>query len=444
MPLSGATIVLRSETGRAATQVPLKEIKPGDQVTRWSGATTASPPSSRPRSARWKGTIVGIGKLAGGNTAITLDSGKVIEVASDAPVTFGGRSVALSDVKRYEKVVIRTNPANNLGYGVAVATAATPDPTPPGEAPVTNPLPTGETSVSVTSFTDNVTKPLKAGETLLATLSGTPGGKAGFAIPGVVENVPMTETSPGVYEGSYTVPRGVSVAKASVLGRLTFAGVTSALIQAPGTITIAGQPPKITDFGPAKGATVETARPLIYAQFASPTVGVNTDDTRLTLDGKPVTPDAVTPTLLTYKPAEGLAGGPHVAHLSVTDLAGNATTLDWNFTVTTSKLIQSFTTNEPSGKSVGVGPDGRADPDRPAGRHGDGQPGQSGEGPPAARDRPRRLRRRVHRQGRRRGGQRPGRRPLHDTGRDGRDDQPLPPDCPSPPARRPRPRSSSR
>ena len=355
VPLSAATIVLRSATGQAATQVPLSQIKPGDQVTVERGdngvATVVTATFGEVR-----GTIVGMGKLADGNTAITLDSGKVIEVAPDAPVTFGGRSVALSDVKTYEKVVIRTNPANDMGYGVAVATAATPNPTPPGDAPgPVNPLPPGTTSVSVTSFTDNVTKPLKAGETLSATLSGTPGGKASFAIPGVTDNVPMTETSPGVYEGTYTVPRGVSIAHAAVLGKLTFAGATSPLVQAPGTVTVAGQPPKVTDFGPAKGATVESARPLIYAQFSSPSVGVNPDETRLTLDGQAVTPDAVTPSLLTYKPLPSLASGPHAVSLSVTDKAGNATTLEWNFTVSTSKLVQAFTTNEPSGRAVGAG-----------------------------------------------------------------------------------------
>ena len=36
------------------------------------------------------GTVVSIGKLAGGNSAITLDSGRVVELTPDAPVTFDG------------------------------------------------------------------------------------------------------------------------------------------------------------------------------------------------------------------------------------------------------------------------------------------------------------------------------------------------------------------
>ena len=92
--------------------------------------------------------------------------------------------MSLSDIKPYEKVVIRTNPANNMGFGVAVATAANPNPTPPEPSrprsgPPPPPLP-GATSVEVTSFTQDATKPLKAGDTLTATLNGTPGGKASF------------------------------------------------------------------------------------------------------------------------------------------------------------------------------------------------------------------------------------------------------------------------
>lgn len=354
VPLSPNTIILRSVSGQPATEVPLSQIKPGDQVTVQRGDNgVASVVTATYGEVR--GTVVGMGKLASGNTAITLDSGRVIEVAPDAPVTFGGRAVSLSDIKRYEKVVIRTNPANNLGFGVAVVTAANPNPTPPGTAP-TAPLPPGAASVEVTSFTQDVTKPLKAGDTLTATLSGTPGGKASFSIPGIAEDIPMRETSAGVYEGTFTVPKNASVTRAAVLGRLAAGGVTSALIQAPGTITIAGQPPKITDFGPSRDATVETDHPLIYATLSSTGVGVNPDATRISVDGQDVTGDAaITPSLFTYKPTNALGSGPHTVAVTVADKAGNTTTDNWAFKVSTSKIVQSFTTNEPTGRAVGAG-----------------------------------------------------------------------------------------
>jgi len=356
IPLSDSTIILRSSAGQPGSEAPLSEIKPGDQVTVQRGdngfATIVTASYGEVR-----GTIVGIGKLASGNSAITLDSGKVIEVTPDAPVTFGGRHVTLSDIKTYEKVVIRTNPANNLGFGIAVVTPATPNPIPPGpiQAPATPPA--EGTTVTVDSFTQDATKPLKAGDTLTATLNGTPGGKASFAIPGVAEEVPMKETSPGVYEGTFTVPKNASVSHAAVLGRLVAGGVTSALIQAPGTLTIDSQPPKITDFGPAREATVESDHPLIYATLSDGAgVGVNPDATRITLDGADVTGDAtITTSLFTYRPKTALGGGLHQVGVTLADKAGNVTTAEWPFRVSTSKIVQSFTSNEAAGRAVGAG-----------------------------------------------------------------------------------------
>ncbi len=74
------------------------------------------------------------------------------------------------------------------------------------------------------------------------------------------------------------------------------------------------------------------------------------------MDAHDVTGDAaVTPSLFTYKPAQALASGPHTVAVIVADTAGNTASLDWNFTVSTSKIVQSFTTNEPAGRAVGAG-----------------------------------------------------------------------------------------
>jgi len=357
VPLAPSTIVLRSTAGQPAVESPLSTVKAGDQVTVQRGADGAATIVTA-TFGEVSGTIVGIGKLAGGNSAITLDSGRVVELTADAPVTFDGLPVALSDLKPAEKVVIRTNPQNSLGYGVAVATAADTNPAPPGQAPAPpGPHAPVTASVEVTSFTTDASKPLRAGDTLTATLAGTPGGKATFSIPGVAEDIVMRETSPGVYVGTYTVTRNANAPRASVLGKLVAKGVTSALIQAPQTLTIATQPPRVTDFGPARDATVETDHPLIYATFTQPGgVAVNTAATSILLDGKNVTAEAaVTASLFTYRPADALASGGHTVSVTVADQAGNVTTQDWGFKVSTSRVVQSFTTNEPTGKAVGAG-----------------------------------------------------------------------------------------
>jgi len=360
VPLSASTIILRSMDNEAATEVPLSQIEPGDQVSVQRGdhgvATVVTA-----TFGQVKGSLVSIGHLANGNAALTLDSGRVIELAADAPITFGGRVVALSDIKPYETVVVRTNPANSLGYGVAVSTAANPNPTPPGNAPAADPnagiLSGNVSTVEVTSFTQDAQRPLRAGDVLKATLSGTPGGKAAFAIPGVVDTVPMHETSPGVYTGSYIVGKDVSAHSAAVLGRLVAGGVESTLIQAPGTLTIDTLPPKITDFGPAQNAVVESDQPLIYANLMDgPGTGINPSATRIAVDGQDVTASAeTTGTLFTYKPSAALASGLHTVSVSVSDNAGNTAQASWSFQVSTSKIVQSFTTNEPAGQAIGAG-----------------------------------------------------------------------------------------
>ncbi|MGI4791582.1 MAG: stalk domain-containing protein [Janthinobacterium lividum] len=356
IPLSDSTVILRSVDHDPATQVALDQIKPGDQVTVQRGDNGVATVITA-NFGQVKGTIVSIGHLGNGDAALTLDSGRVIELASDAPITFGGRSVALSDIKPYETVVIRTNPSNSLGYGVAVSTATNPNPTPPGQAPGAGILNGSVSTVEVTSFTQDAEKPLRAGDVLKATLSGTPGGKASFAIPGIADDIPMHETSPGVYTGSYTVVRNASATGAAVLGRLVAGGVQSALIQAPGMLTIDSQPPKITDFGPAQNSLVESERPLVYATLTDgPGVGVNPNATHISVDGQDVTANAdITGSLFTYKPGTPLAGGPHTVNVVIADKAGNSTTASWGFKVSTSKIVQSFTTNEPSGKAVGAG-----------------------------------------------------------------------------------------
>lgn len=367
VPLSASTIILRSEDKQPATVVPLSDIKPGDQVSVQRGDNGAATVITA-TFGQVKGTIVSIGHLADGAATLTLDSGRTIELAAGVPITFAGAAVSLSDIKPYETVVIRTNPANSLGYGVAVSTAINPNPTPPGNAPVFAPaVPPNDpnaailngnvSSVEVTSFTDDARRPLRAGDVLHTTLSGTPFGKAAFFIPGVVENVPMFELAHGLYVGSYTVGRNAAARDAAVIGKLTVGGVQTPLIQASGLLSIDSVPPKITDFGPAQNAAVESARPLIYATFSDGAgTGVSPAATRISLDGRDVTANAeTTGSLFTYKPSSPLTAGPHTVGVSVSDRAGNTATSSWSFQVATSNLVQSFTTNEPSGQAVGAG-----------------------------------------------------------------------------------------
>ena len=202
VPLAASTIILRSTTGQPATEAPLSAIKPGDQVTVQRGDNGVATIVTA-TFGEVKGTIVGIGKLASGNSAITLDSGRVVELTPDAPVTFGGLPVALSDLKTGGKGRHPHQPGQQPGLRRGRGDGGKPRTRrrPAKRLPRQLAADRGATTVEVTSFTTDAAKPLRAGDTLTATLAGTPGGKATFSIPGVAEDIPMRETSPGVYDG---------------------------------------------------------------------------------------------------------------------------------------------------------------------------------------------------------------------------------------------------
>ncbi len=364
VPISDSTIVVRSVVGQPGIVTPLAQIQPGDQVTIQRGADGAAI-SITATFGEVAGTVKSIGRLASGNSVVTLNDGTTVELMKGAPVTMNGNPIKLSNVMTDEKVTIRTNPSNNLGLGVAVATGGDPNPVPPGQAigaetvtpPPGNIAAAGATElVFIASFTHNATKPLKAGDVLTATLVGTPRGKASFAIPGVAENVPMKETSPGVYTGSYTVPKNKSVSRAAVLGRLAANGATAPLLQASGLLTVDSIPPRIMDWQPESGANVESERPSINAVFSDQGSGIDPAATQIRLDGADITAQAtITPRFFNLNPADPLAAGTHSVHVSVADLAGNTAAADWSFKITPGKLIQSFTTNAAPGQALSAG-----------------------------------------------------------------------------------------
>lgn len=58
------------------------------------------------------------------------------------------------------------------------------------------------------SVTHDADKPLKAGDVLTVTAKGTPKSKGNFSVGNVARTIPLRETSPGVYTGTYTVRPG--------------------------------------------------------------------------------------------------------------------------------------------------------------------------------------------------------------------------------------------
>ncbi|SRR5579884_387270 len=186
----------------------------------------------------------------------------------------------------------------------------------------------------IDSFTQDAGGWLHPGQVVHVTLVGTPGGQASFRIPGLANETPMRETSPGHYTGVWQVPTGkaIQLSDAAVIGSLRIGNKTAPLIQAAGTISVDAVPPRIRDLAPEPNTRVTTPRPNIYAVFEDQGSGLNQNAVRLRLNQRDVTPEAtVTRDFVSYTPPSPLSAGPQLVELTAADRAGNKVATQWTF-----------------------------------------------------------------------------------------------------------------
>ena len=174
---------------------------------------------------------------------------------------------------------------------------------------------------------------LVAGRELRFRLRGAPGARADVDIPGVVRNIQLQETRPGVYEGRYTIRqrddlRAFDEAVATLRrgGERTTARV--AFREARDQ-----RPPQVTDVTPNHGERVDgDRRERISARFHDDGSGVDPASVRLRVDGVDVTRNArISEDGVHYR--DNLRRGRHTAELVVRDHAGNASRTAWSFRV---------------------------------------------------------------------------------------------------------------
>ena len=191
---------------------------------------------------------------------------------------------------------------------------------------------------------------LQNGQALVVTMEGTSGGQASFRLPGLEEEVPMREMSPGVYRGQWTPPRDkpVQITGVSLLGSLKKDGKAAPLLQSGNPVQVDTARPRLADVTPARNSRVTTRRPLISVTYSDQSgSGMAAERTKILLDGRDITgASEVTGKFFTFRPQEPLATGQHEVDLTVYDRAGNPARYRWNFTVAaTQDGIKSVTTN---------------------------------------------------------------------------------------------------
>ncbi len=204
-------------------------------------------------------------------------------------------------------------------------------PSPPSAAPAV------QIGVIVTSFTIDASGPLAAGNTVRATLTGSPGGKAFFSIPMVVDRVVMKETAPGTYVGDYQITdKTPEVVGASVFGDLTSKGGFEAPILCAKTpISVDHTAPKLVNRVPDEGDHLSGSPTILYCGYDDGLgVGVDLGRVQMQLDGVDITSKCqITPLAISYQPATPIPPGDHDLFVKAVDLAGNAVQDIWKFTI---------------------------------------------------------------------------------------------------------------
>ncbi|MGQ0569345.1 MAG: copper amine oxidase N-terminal domain-containing protein [Armatimonadota bacterium] len=327
------TAITRTEvsTGQGGA-ISLDDVRPGDAVrvtADAAGRAILIRVSVRDLTGR-------IDAITG--RAIVLSDGQSFTFADGIRFLLNGRDATREQLRAGMVVTLQLNPQTGQ---VLEVSARAPQVQPPAPPPPVETL-------RIASFTHNAQGPLRAGSTVVATLRGTAGGVATFDIFGVVAGVPMRETSPGVYQGTYTVRPQDNVAEAVVLAHLRVGNQEAPLVQAGTPVTIDGLRPQIVQRNPAPGQAVGNARPNIQILFTDPGgSGINPATSRLIVNERNVTTEATfTEASVVYNPPEPLTGQVSV-RVILSDRAGNVLDDRYTFSIAipSASLIRSVTVN---------------------------------------------------------------------------------------------------
>ncbi len=175
---------------------------------------------------------------------------------------------------------------------------------------------------------------IEPGAELRFMLAGMPGAVASFGIPGVVDNVPMRETRPGVYEGSYTIRRLDNLAPSRPIVatlRMGDKAITSSLSQ---PLTLDAKAPVISNLSPREGEQlVGNTTTSVSASFDDGGgVGVDPRSVRILLAGRNVTAESnITAQFFSYR--ADLPAGRYTVDVSAKDMVGNTVNKVWNFEI---------------------------------------------------------------------------------------------------------------
>jgi archaellin len=245
-PLAPNAMILRNRTGRRGVEVSLGDVRPGDSVTiqlNDRGQVTTI-------RAQFSAITGKVDSISDGT--ILLDSGATAKLTDKTTVVLPGNfHGSQRDIHPGDTVTIRINPDNGAASLVRIITPKS--------------LPANADS----QITLNTVGPLRAGDALVVGFKGQAGGKADFSIPGIQNDIPMTEVTPGTYKGQYTVQPGDTLTSRPIVVKFIRSDGSIYAKSSPAMVTIktiSGYVPQI-DY-PHQGEEIRS--PIIVRGISDP------------------------------------------------------------------------------------------------------------------------------------------------------------------------------
>ncbi len=262
--------------------------------------------------------------------SMVLTNGRVVDGAKDSTaVSLDGQSSSFSDLRAGDMVTVRADPKTGKVRDVVALS-----PSNPGSAATAAPQ-VGD--LRIDGVTDNADRAFRAGQELRVGATGSRGAVVSFDIGDLVGGIPMAETQPGRYEGTYDVQVGTNFINAPIVVRAARGSLQTQAV-AGDPLTIITTPPSISEAAPAAGAVVNNQRPSLYVTFATlGGRGMNAGSLQLWVDGVDVSAAATrTPEFISYLPQTDLQPGTVWIRLRGFDTAGNPLEYKWSFVISNS------------------------------------------------------------------------------------------------------------
>ena len=183
----------------------------------------------------------------------------------------------------------------------------------------------------------NARRTLQPGDTLTVTMTGTDNASASFSILGAMNEVTMTEVSPGRYEGRLTIPNGLNVNNGTIVGHLRKNG-KEVIQEAARDLSIAASSvdtpitnSRVTNLLPMPSSVTNDMTPTFRAQFMDP---IRPETATLTINGQTYRGNVTSNNqVMTFTPQFRMSPGTYNVEAQAIGQHGMAMKKDWTFEI---------------------------------------------------------------------------------------------------------------